>query len=211
MPADTRTPYRRGQVVLDAVLDTTLEFLAERGYGFSVEEVATEAGVHKTTIYRRWATKAVLVGAAVERLAAARVPFTRTGRPIEDLTALAVNLARSLRSPLGSQAIRAIAAAAAEDPDIVEVAQRFLAGRYHLAAELVTDAIAVGEIRDDVDPVLVWQAIVNPLHMRALLSTPGDDDIARQLVVLVLDGARPVLTQANHRGLGPPRKSTRDR
>jgi AcrR family transcriptional regulator len=177
--------------VLDAVLDTTLSFIAERGYDFSVEEVAHAAGVHKTTVYRRWTTKATLVGAAVERLATINVPIPRTGHPVADLTTLAERVARSLRTPAGAQAIRAVVAAAAEDPAIVEVAQRFLGGRYQLAADLVGAAVAAGELRADVDAVLLWQAIVNPLHLRAILGNPADDATARRLVMLVIEGARP--------------------
>ncbi len=44
--------HRRGQVVLDQVLDATLSLLAEYGYAFSVDDVAEAADVHKTTIYR---------------------------------------------------------------------------------------------------------------------------------------------------------------
>jgi len=191
MAPDAPSRRRRGQVVLDAVLDTTIGFVADQGYSFSVDEVATAAGVHKTTVYRRWSTKAALVGAAIERLAAAQVPIPRTGRPTRDLTTLAVSVARSLRTPAGAQAIRAVVAAAAEDPALVEVARSFLGGRYHLAAELVTDAVAAGELRAGIDPVLLWQAIVNPLHLRAILGTPADDATARRLVALVIDGARP--------------------
>src|SRR5882672_6890138 len=44
-----------------AILSGTLELLAERGLdAMSIEEVATRAGVGKTTIYRRWTSKGLL-------------------------------------------------------------------------------------------------------------------------------------------------------
>ncbi|HTY30675.1 TetR/AcrR family transcriptional regulator [Mycobacterium sp.] len=190
MPPDATVSHHRGQVVLDAILDTTLTLIAERGYAFSIDEVAEAAGVHKSTIYRRWSTKAALVGSAVERQASIEVPIPDTGAPVLDLTTLALLVAKSLRTRAGAQAIRSVVAAASEDPEIVDVARRFLDARYEAAVELVNRAISKGELRSDVDPVLVWQAMVNPLHLRAVLDQPADDATARRLVALVLDGAR---------------------
>src|SRR6187455_1103921 len=66
--ARPRTGGRSARVVSE-VLSATLEAFAEQGYaGLSVEAVALRAGVNKTTIYRRWPTKADLVGAALVSL-----------------------------------------------------------------------------------------------------------------------------------------------
>jgi AcrR family transcriptional regulator len=197
--------HRRGQVVLDRVLDTTLELLAERAYSFSVDEVAERAGVHKTTIYRRWPTKAAIVAAAAGRLAATEVPATRTDDPVDDLTRLAVGVARVLRKPVGNGTLRAVLAAAADDPELVATARGFLTGRYRLAVDMVRDAIAAGRVRDNVDPTLVWEAIVNPLHVRALLGMPASDRTARALVAVVLDGAGAARVSAS--ASGPARRS----
>lgn len=178
----------RGRV--EAVLDATLAALAEHGYAFSVDDVARAAGVHKTTVYRRWETKPALVAAAVQRLADVQVPVPDTGDVIADLTALAVQVARALRTPAGAQAIRAVVAAASDDPQLIDVARRFLTGRYGVAVELIEAGRAAGTLRAGADPVLLWQAMVNPLHMAAICGTPASDDTARALVALVLDGAR---------------------
>jgi len=187
---DIVVSHRRGQVVLDTILDATLDLIAERGYAFSIDEVAERSGVHKSTIYRKWATKASLVGAAVERLASIEVPIPDTGAPLDDLTTLALLVAKSLRAPTGAQSIRSVVAAASEDPAIVDVARQFLGSRYSAAVALVDRAIAEGQLRSGVDALLVWQAMVNPLHLRAILGQPADDTTARRLVGLVLDGAR---------------------
>src|SRR5919108_3049417 len=48
-----------------AILDATLDLLAERGYGaLTIEGVAARAGVAKSTIYRRWPSKLGVVVAA---------------------------------------------------------------------------------------------------------------------------------------------------
>jgi len=185
----TEPSHRRGQAVLDHVLDTTLALLAEHGYAFSVDDVAEGAAVHKTTIYRRYPTKAKLVAAAVARLATAEVPARRTDDPVGDLTRLAVDVARALRSAAGSGAIRAVLAAAADDPELVPTARQFLTGRYQLAVDILQHGIDTGQLRDDLDPMVIWEAIANPLHMRAILGVPASDHTARQLVDLALHGA----------------------
>jgi len=188
--AESAVSHRRGQVVLDSILDATLGLIAERGYAFTIDEVAERSGVHKSTIYRKWATKPTLVGAAVERLASIEVPIPDTGAPLDDVVTLALLVARSLRAPAGAQAIRSVVAAASEDPAIVDVARQFLGSRYAAAVDLLERAVDEGALRSDVDPLLVWQAMVNPLHLRAVLGQPADDATARRLVDLVLDGAR---------------------
>jgi AcrR family transcriptional regulator len=176
--------------VHDAVLDVTLRLVAERGYAFSVDDVAAAAGVHKTTIYRNWTTKAALVAAAIDRLAAAEIVVPRTGDALADLAALATSVGRTLRSPAGAQAIRAVVAAAADDTELVESARRFLGERYGVAVALVEEGVEQGALRAGTDPLLVWQAIVNPLHMRAILGEPASDVVVAELVELVLAGAR---------------------
>jgi AcrR family transcriptional regulator len=200
MSPEGSASHRRGQYVLDTILDATLGFIAQRGYAFSIDEVATVAGVHKSTIYRKWPTKATLVGAAVERLAAAEVPIPDSGDPLEDLRTLTLLVARSLRTPAGAQAIRSVVAAASEDPTVVQIASEFLSGRYDAAVGLVNAAIAHGQIRPDVNPLLVWQAVVNPLHLRAVLGDPAEDRTAEQLLALVLEGAA-----VNHKNIEVPR------
>ena len=185
------TTGRRGPAVDDRVLDCTLALLAEEGYEFGVDQVAERAGVHKTTVYRRYETKATLVGAAVERLAREEVPVPEPGDdPVAALRALALAVARALRKPAGANALRAALAAAGSDSELTQTAARLLASRYRLAVPLVEAAQARGELRADLDPVLLWQAIVNPLHLRAVTGEDAGDDVASALVDLVLRGAR---------------------
>src|SRR5438105_12835542 len=60
-----RTGGRSARVVA-SILAATVAELARSGYAsFRIDEVAARAGVNKTTIYRRWPTKAELVRAAL--------------------------------------------------------------------------------------------------------------------------------------------------
>ncbi len=185
------TKQRRGRAVLDAVLDATVAALAEHGYGFAVDDVARTAGVHKTTVYRRWETKPQLVSAAVERLALREIAAPDTGDAIADLTSLAVQVAQALGSGTGGRVLRAAVAAASEDPALVDIVRTFLTGRYAQATALVEAGKRAGQLHPGLDGELAWRAIVNPLHMAAICGDPADADTARRLAALVLDGARP--------------------
>src|SRR5688572_10035487 len=59
----------RSEQVVRRVLDAGIIELARSGYaGFRMERVAAQAAVNKTTIYRRWPSRAALVTALVERM-----------------------------------------------------------------------------------------------------------------------------------------------
>jgi AcrR family transcriptional regulator len=59
----------RSEQVVRRVLDAAIVELARSGYaGFRMDEVVSRAAVNKTTIYRRWPSRAALVTAVVERM-----------------------------------------------------------------------------------------------------------------------------------------------
>lgn len=80
-------PGRKRDHSRDAgILEAALTVLAEQGYDrMTIDMVAARAGAARATVYRRWATKADLVLAAVSRLSsgdvdAAHLPDTGTLR-----------------------------------------------------------------------------------------------------------------------------------
>jgi len=63
LPAARR---RRGKELEDALLHAAWAELQENGYaGFTLEAVAERAGTSRPVLYRRWAGKDELVGAAI--------------------------------------------------------------------------------------------------------------------------------------------------
>ena len=91
----TKKPLRRdrgrprGAPVVDAVLDETLRLLEREGLaGLRIEAVAEAAGVNKTSIYRRWPTRASLVAAAITRAQSHLTAPPATGTVAGDLRAV---------------------------------------------------------------------------------------------------------------------------
>src|ERR1700685_3368064 len=89
--AGSAPPAGRGPKIRAAVLAATLAELTETGYtALTVDNVARRAGVHKTTIYRRWKNREALVADAVaDRAGTAKMPFPDTGDIGTDLLRLA--------------------------------------------------------------------------------------------------------------------------
>jgi AcrR family transcriptional regulator len=69
----------RSEQVVRRVLDAAIVELARSGYaGFRMDEVVSMAGVNKTTIYRRWPSRAALIAALVSRM---RTPLRESPLP----------------------------------------------------------------------------------------------------------------------------------
>src|SRR4051812_49793807 len=73
----------------DRILEQVLVLLSSRGYaGLTLDELAARSGVAKTTILRRWPSKAAVAAAGVERLALQSVDVPDSGSLHEDVHAL---------------------------------------------------------------------------------------------------------------------------
>src|SRR6185295_9553640 len=83
----------RSEQVVRRVLDAAILELARSGHaGFRMEAVASRAEVNKTTIYRRWPSRAALVTAVVERM---RTPLRES--PLPDTGQLEGDLLEAFR------------------------------------------------------------------------------------------------------------------
>ncbi|MGH7910142.1 MAG: TetR/AcrR family transcriptional regulator [Candidatus Dormibacteraceae bacterium] len=80
-PGRKRSAERR-----QAILEASLDLLAEHGYGrLSIEGVAARAGAGKQTIYRWWPGKADLLLEALTGVAGIEIPTDDTGSYASDL------------------------------------------------------------------------------------------------------------------------------
>jgi AcrR family transcriptional regulator len=172
-----------------SVIDATLALLVEAGLDkLTVADVAQRAGVHETSIRRRWSTKESLIGDALLNNSEQYLPIPDTGSLREDLVSFASELAAYVRTPLGRALLHAMTRTG-EDPGLADARAAFWRARYELASAMIDRAIVRGEVPATVDGRLVLEALIAPLNFRALLTDePPDEDYARQLADLVLDG-----------------------
>lgn len=175
----------------EAVLRATLEELAETGYGsLSFEGIARRAGVHKTTLYRRWESReALLLEAFLER-GFEQVPIPDTGSLRRDLLAYGREIAASVEAPEVGAMLAAVVSVRDRDAALAEAARRFWDTRFELAARMVERAVERGEIPRRADARQVVKAMVAPIYFNLLMTgEPLDDAFLKRQAALVAAGA----------------------
>jgi AcrR family transcriptional regulator len=178
--------------VEEAVHEATLGLLASRGFGeFTVDELAEHAGVSKTTIYRRWPTKAAVVAAALSSLYLDRVELPDTGSLSEDLVALLTESYRLMADGSG-RVLERLVRESGQNPELVEVVRSILYARRRFYATMLNRALTRRELPPEVDQELLLDLLLGPLWYRLLVSgAPIPPEAARSIVDLVLQGALP--------------------
>ena len=172
-------PGGRSERVRIAVLDAALNQLITHGYNaLTVANVAREAGVAETTVYRRWPTPADLASGAVAHLAQADNPVPDTGTLEGDLYALLSQIIRMVRRQEVEWILRAAASLDGGNPAFVQARKSFWRTRFAGAALIVERAIERGELAADTDPDSVIELLVAPTYVRLLLlDRPLDDEL----------------------------------
>jgi aminoglycoside 2'-N-acetyltransferase I len=173
--------------VREAVLVSTLEMLTEQGFeAIELPEIARRAGVHSTTIYRRWGTKSRLVGEALLERASSLTATPDTGALRTDLERLLVKGTALLRTP----PVRALFEVLLDEPtdtsaEIAEARDRFWTAHVDEARVIVDRAVARRELPAGTDPATLVEMLIGPAIVRILLmgeelSSPGAADIVRR-------------------------------
>ena len=190
-PVGVRRPGGRAERVRSSVLGATSELLTEVGYdGLAVEDIATRAGVHKTTVYRRWPTLPDLVAAAVTEHAEQHVTVPDTGDLQNDLRALARDVVADLSSPGGLRRSTSIVAAAAHSPEVASRIHSVWSGRMAATRVIVERAVERGEVGPHNDPQIIIESLVAPIWLRVLVTgEPIDEELADRLAALTTAGA----------------------
>jgi AcrR family transcriptional regulator len=173
-----------------AVLAATVDLLSAEGLrGATVGAVARAAGVHETSVYRRWKTRENLILDALTTELDTTLPIPDSGDVREDLTRFFLVLVRLLDSAQG----RALLRLSVERDDMLDDCRTgYWRDRLERAAVMVRRGVERGELAEGTDAGLVVEAISGPLFTRVLLSgAPLDETLVRGLVGLTLDGVRP--------------------
>lgn len=196
--AAARTGGRPRSATADAaILEATRQGLVELGWSkLTLGDVATRAGVAKTTLYRRWAGKSELVVDAVAELFD-ELELPDRGSLAADIEGVVLQFALLLCRPETKTALMAVVAESTTDEplrariraSIVDRQKRLvLAGRERAQArgELPAepDADSAGRTAD-----LIFDVIAGAVVHRALVSAePVDEEWARRFTLLLLSG-----------------------
>ena len=189
----SRRPGGRTARVRADVLAAVNALLTEQGYdALSIEDVADRSGVHRTTIYRRWGSVAMLL---VDLLQLGTEDDWRppdTGSLAGDLTAINRELYEALT--VEPSLTTAVIAASFRTPEAAEALSRFWADRYRRSEAVVRRAVERGDIPASTDAQQLLVSATGPLfHQRVLLRrpiTPADADAYAHAALAGVAGPR---------------------
>lgn len=188
----TKTRGRKPDPLRDAeILEVALSVLVETGYdGMTIDLVAAKAKAGKGTMYRRWASKEILVADAVEHMKRQQVDLSNladTGSLRGDLLALfkPESIASAQRKLKVMSALSHITPAAEESGTLANNA--LVQPWVEANVIIIKRAIERGEINELVDISLVSQIIPSMAAYRALvLRRPFDKKFLIEVVDNVL-------------------------
>lgn len=161
------------------------------GYArLTMEAVASEAGVGKATLYRRWPNRAVLAMEAFLVSADDQSPYPDTGSAREDLRVHLRSLVSLVTTTSFGRVLAALVAETHYDPALATAfLERYITVRRQSAALVISRGIERGELRPGVDADVAVDTLYGALYYRLLIShAPLDATFTDALVEQVLGG-----------------------
>ena len=163
----------------ERILEQVLDLLGSRGYaGLTLDELAVRSGVAKTTILRRWPSKAAVAAAGVERLALQSVDVPDFGTLHRDLHALMHGAVDTFVRGRG-QFVPRLLREAGHHPEITDLLHAVLHTRRQAYRRVLARAIARGELDPTVDQELLIDMLIGPVWTRLLITR---DPVNREYV-----------------------------
>jgi AcrR family transcriptional regulator len=180
-----------------AILAATREALVELGWSkLTLGDVATRAGVAKTTLYRRWAGKnELVVDAVAELFDELRLPDR--GSLAADIEGVVLQFAAILDRPEAKSGLMAAIAESTRDDALRERIRDSIVDRQkRLVLEGRARAQRRGELAPEPDPAesartvdLIFDVVAGAVVHRTLVSGhPADEEWVRAFTALLLGG-----------------------
>ncbi|MFJ8860209.1 TetR/AcrR family transcriptional regulator [Streptomyces sp. NPDC102451] len=189
-----------------AILEATRASLVDLGWSkLTMGDVATRAGVAKTTLYRRWAGKNELVVDAVAVLFD-ELELPDLGSLAADVEAVVLQFAALLERPETKTALMAVVAESTRDEALRDRIRDSIVNRQkRLVLQGRERAQERGELPTEPDAVvasrtadLIFDVIAGAVVHRALVSAePVDADWAQRFTLLLLSGLGAAASQAD--------------
>jgi AcrR family transcriptional regulator len=177
-----------------AIVDATLELLAERGFqAATIEAIAERAGVGRNTIYRRWASKEELIVDALQELFV-DLDFQEDGDVYSLLLDWIRDFVRVFGDPLYGRILPVVLGELQQNPDFARVySEQIVQPRYDALLEFLRAAVERGELRPDADPEQIVDLLAAPPFVRALPVglPPVSERYAEELLETIWRGIAP--------------------
>ena len=172
----------RDPSVDQAILRAALELFIEHGIaGASIEKIAKQAGVAKTSIYRRWTSREALLVQAIE------VARNATGYTVDllertsprDLIKLLVEVCEVIATPEIRKLMARLIGSAPDYPKLIEVYRK----TYYLPRRLafiraLERAQTAGLLAKNNDLETLADMLIGALMHRLLMFSPGENSVS---------------------------------
>ena len=173
-------PGGRTEQNRQAVASAVLKLIGEGRLDFEVQEVAALAGVHRTTLFRRWPDKASLIAEALaDHVSGVSVEFTGDWKA--DLNNIGLALRDFLSNPIELAMNRILATT--NNADLHEQMARHWAPILEAFHKPIIEAQARGELSDDVDSEAVVLILISTVLTETVFTTSIPDDARIQRIV----------------------------
>ncbi|MGN9760685.1 TetR/AcrR family transcriptional regulator [Streptomyces sp. SD31] len=187
----------RSAAAAPAILAATREALVEVGWSkLTLGDVATRAGVAKTTLYRRWSGKNELVVDAVAELFD-ELELPDSGSLAADIEGVVLQFAAILARPEARSGLMAVVAESTRDEALRERIRRSIVDRQkRLVLQGRSRAQRRGELPPETDPEeaartadLIFDVVAGAVVHRTLVSAePADEEWVRSFTRVLLLG-----------------------
>ncbi|UNK70681.1 TetR/AcrR family transcriptional regulator [Microbacterium sp. H1-D42] len=185
-------PRPRSEKARQAVMSAMRRALAEDSYAaVTIEGLATEAGVSKQTIYRWWPSKAAVLGEALleGELPGSDAVVPTTDDLAADLRAWFAGVSAGQGDMVGIEVARALIAVTATDPELgLVLNERLAAPIREWVKTRLRQAVADGDVREDVDADVVADHFIATASYAALLGQPLSEQRVDAVVQMVMRG-----------------------
>ncbi len=184
--------YGRSQRSRAAVLAASAALLESSGVGgFSVDEVARRSGVAKTTIYRHWPTRELLILDACAALDA-QYDIPDTGTLYGDISAFVTDLAAMVQGAAWAAILPSIVDAAERSDEFAAMHSKTQRGHASLVHQIIEHAITRGELPADTDAAVMASTLLGPIFYRRWFTRePLDAAFLDSITVRAITGSYP--------------------
>ncbi|MGC5365671.1 TetR/AcrR family transcriptional regulator [Streptomyces sp. DT24] len=197
-PAPDHEPRRgrpRSAAAERAILDAVVELLesGEPLAGLSIEHIARTAGVGKATIYRRWSDKEALFVDVLRDIEPPEPTVSGTAG-LDDLRVLMESLRGRGLAQRSSVFLHNVFAQMKSHPRLWDEYHRtVIAPRRTAFRAAVRRAVALGELRDDLDVELMDDLFLGPMLVRTVHrhDAPLPDDLVDRIIRVLGEGLAP--------------------
>lgn len=160
-----------------AVLDATAALLVGNGYSaITIEKIAAESGVARSTIYRHWENLAEIVFDAVQQLLGPVGLVPDNGNLRDDLLELYAVLIRALTKGTWGKIVRGVVEAAMADQLFADVLRQAIADRREHGKAVLQRAVDRGDLPSGTNMGWFLDSISGVIYYRLTMSGDAPDE-----------------------------------